>query len=137
MNKWLLVGLVILVILVGIGIAYDQGAFDNITFGGLATVFAVLAAPYMLVKNMLFGNREIKSFQNKYQQLKSEEVGHRTSMDVKIKAKEQRISELDKEIQLLDAKLEVLELKKKRVEQTVNELTVDETKKEVRNLFGD
>jgi hypothetical protein len=136
-NRWLIVGLIVLAILIIAGIAYDQGAFDNMEFGRLATFFAVLAAPYMLVKNMLFAHKDLKSFQTKYSQLKTTEVAHRTEMDQSIKAKEQRIYQLDKEIQLLDAKMEVLELKKKKVEQDVNSMSVSDTKKEVRNLFGD
>jgi hypothetical protein len=135
-NKWLIVGLIVLVVLIVVGVAYDQGAFDNLAPSTLAMILAAVAAPYMAVKNMLFGNKELKQFQDKYQQLKSEELVHRTGLDLKIKAKEQRIAELDKELQLLDAKLEVLELKKNNVEQTVNAMSVDDTKKEAQNLFG-
>ncbi len=137
MNKWLIIGIAVVVVLIIVGVAYDQGAFDNITFGGAATVFAALAAPYLAIKKMLFGNREVKQFQDKYQQVKSQEIAHRSGMDQQIKAKEQRIAALDKEIQLLDAKMEVLELKKKRVEQDVNNMSIEDKKKEVRNLFGD
>ena len=137
MNKWLIVALIVLVILIGVGVAYDQGVFDNISFGGLATLMAAIAAPYMAVKNWLFGNKELKQFQEKYEQIKSQEAVHRTDTDLQIKAKEQRIAELDKEIQLLDAKLQVLEMKKSKVDQYVNSMTVNQTKKEVQNLFGD
>ncbi len=137
MNKWLIVGLIVLVILIVVGIAYDQGAFDNMSPGGFAMILAAVAAPYMAIKNMLFGNKDLREFQEKYSQLKSQEIVHRTGLDQQIKSKEQRISDLDKEIQLLDAKMEVLELKKKRVEQSVNQMSTDDTKKEVRNLFGD
>ncbi|MFN8258186.1 MAG: hypothetical protein U0W24_21035 [Bacteroidales bacterium] len=137
MNRWLIVILIVFVVLIGIGIAYDMGLFDNITFGGLSTLFAALAAPYLMVKNWLFGNKEIKQFQDKYEHMKVEEGVHRTDTDIQIKAKEKRIAELDKEIQLLDAKLQVLEMKKSKVDQYVNSMTVDQTKKEVQNLFGD
>jgi len=136
-NRWLIVGLIVLVLLIIVGVAYDQGVFDNMEFGRLATIFAALAAPYMAVKNMLFGNKDLKAFQDKYDQLKTDEVVHRTGLDQQIKAKEDRIANLDKEVQLLDAKIEVLEMKKKRVDQDVNSMSVDDTKNEVRNLFGD
>jgi len=136
-NRWVIVGLIVLGILIIVGVAYDQGALDNISFGGMATLFAILAAPYMAVKNMLFGNKEVRGFQEKYQQVKSQEGLHRADMDQQIKAKEKRVSDLDKEIQLLDAKMEVLELKKSKIEQSVNQMSVDNTKKEIRNMFGD
>lgn len=129
--------LIVLVVLIGIGIAYDQGLFDNMSFGGLSTLIAALAAPYLAVKNWLFGNKELKQFQEKYDNMRNKEVVHRTDTDLQIKAKEQRIAELDREIQLLDAKLQVLEMKKSKVDQYVKSMTVDQTKKEVQNLFGD
>lgn len=137
MNKWVIVGLIVLVVLIGIGIAYDNGLFDSISIGVFSILFTVLAAPYLAVKNFLFGNKRMNELQEKYTQMKGQEVVHRTDMDKQIKAKEQRVAELNREIQLLDAKMEVLELKKKKVEQYVNSMSVDETKNEFRNLFGD
>ncbi len=137
MNKWVIVGLIVLVVLIGIGIAYDNGLFDSISIGVFSIFFTVLAAPYLAVKNFLFGNKRMNELQEKYTQMKGQEVVHRTDLDKQIKAKEQRVAELNREIQLLDAKMEVLELKKKKVEQYVNSMSVDETKNEFRNLFGD
>jgi seryl-tRNA synthetase len=136
-NKWVITGLIILGILIIVGVAYDQGAFDNMTGSGWAMILAAVAAPYMAVKNFLFGNKHLREFKDKYESLQQEEVVHRTDLDKKIKAKEQRIAELDKEIQLLDSKLEVLELKKDKVVKEVKDLSIDDTKREVRDLFGD
>ncbi len=137
MNKWVLTGLIILGVLIIVGVAYDQGAFDNMTGSGWAMILAAVAAPYMAVKNFLFGNKHLREFKDKYESLQQEEVVHRTDLDKKIKAKEQRIAELDKEIQLLDSKLEVLELKKEKVVKEVKDLSIEDTKREVRDLFGD
>jgi len=136
-NKWVIIGLIILVILIIAGVAYDQGAFDNMTGSGWAMIAAALAAPYMAVKNFLFGNKQLKQFQDKYDNLVAEEKVHRTDLDTKIRQKEKRIAELDKEIELLDAKMEVLEMKKKRVADDVNKMSIEDTKNEVHNLFGD
>lgn len=137
MNKWVLTGLIILGVLIIVGVAYDQGAFDNMTGSGWAMILAALAAPYMAVKNFLFGNKHLKEFKNKYNTLQEEEVVHRIDLDKKIKAKEKRIAELDKEIELLDSKLEVLEYKKEKVVKEVKDLSIEDTKREVRDLFGD
>jgi hypothetical protein len=136
-NKWLLTGIIIVIVLIIVGIAYDQGLFDNIHASTIAMLVAGLAAPYMALKNWITGDKFRQQFRDKYTQMESDETVHRTDYDQKIVEKEQRVSELDKQIQLLDAKLEVLELKKKNVEQTVNKMSVDDTKKEVQNLFGD
>jgi TPP-dependent 2-oxoacid decarboxylase len=136
-NKWLITALIIVVVLVLVGVAYDQGLFDNINGSTLGMILAGVAAPYMAIKNWLFGDKLTKEFKEKYLKIQEDEIGHRAELDSSIKAKEQRVAQLDKEIQLLDAKMEVLELKKKKVEQTVNSMTLDETKREAQNLFGD
>lgn len=137
MNKWLIAGLIILGVLIIVGVAYDQGAFDGMNGGGWAMILAALAAPYMAVKNFLFGNKHLKEFKDKYQALQKDEVVHRADLDSKIKAKEKRIAELDKELELLDSKLQVLELKKEKVSKEVKDLSIEDTKREVRDLFGD
>lgn len=137
MNKWVIIGLIVLAVLIIVGVAYDQGAFESMDGSIVAIILTAIAAPFMAVKNMLFGNKQLRVFKDKYETLRAEELIHRDGLDQSISAKEQRIAQLDKEIQLLDAKMEVLELKKKKVAEDVNKMSVDETKKEVRNLFGD
>ncbi len=137
MNKWVLTGIIILLVLVAVGVAYDLGLFEGITGSGMAIILAAVAAPYMAVKNFLFGNKELRQFEEKYQELRAVEVQHRSSLDVSIRAKEKRVAELDREIQLLDSKLEILELKKKKVKREVEDMTIEETKQEIVDLFGD
>ena len=137
MKKWVVISLIVIAVLIIIGIAYDNGLFDNISWKGGSIMIAALAAPFMAAKNFLFGNRHLREFTEKYDDLRTKEISHRLNLDESIQAKEKRISDLDKEIQLLDAKMDVLELKKKNVEKTVNDLTVEETRKEAQDLFGD
>ncbi len=137
MNRWLITGLVVLGLLVLIGVGYDAGLFSEYEGSTWAMVLAALAAPYMAVKNFLFGNKDLKAFELKYKNLEQEEIKHRADLDARIQAKEQRVAELDKEIQLLDSKLEVLELKKTKVKKEVEDMTVQETKQELYDLFGD
>ncbi len=137
MNRWLITGLVVLGLLVLIGVGYDAGLFSEYEGSTWAMVLAALAAPYMAVKNFLFGNKDLKAFELKYKNLEQEEIKHRADLDARIQAKEQRVAELDKEIQLLDSKLEVLELKKTKVKKEVEDMTVQETKQELSDLFGD
>lgn len=137
MNRWVLTGVIVVALLVIIGVLYDQGAFEGMQWTGWAIVVSALAAPYMAVKNALFGNKYQKDFVLKYKQMREETVQHRINLDQKIKEKEQRIAQLDKELELIDAKMNVLELKKKNVEKEVNLMSIDETKQEVQDLFGD
>jgi hypothetical protein len=135
--RWLITALVVVLILIIVGVAYDQGLFDNLKGSTLGMILAGLAAPYLALKNFITGDRFRKEFRQKYDRMDLEEKEHRMEYDTKIAEKEKRIAELDKEIELLDAKLEVLELKKQKVEQSVKVLTIDETKREVQNFFGD
>ncbi len=138
MKKWVVTGLIILAILIIVGVGYDQGWFGNLEGSTWAIILAAVAAPYMAVKNFLFGGgRALKKFEEKYEALEKEEIKHRARLDVKIQAKEKRVAELDREIQLLDSKLEVLELKKEKVRKEVEDMTIDQTKQEVSDLFGD
>jgi hypothetical protein len=136
-RNWLITGLVILIILVLIGVAYDQGLFDNLRGTGIAVIITALAAPYMAIKNWLFGNKLQQQFKAKYDAMAEQEKVHRVDYDQQIALKQKRIADMDKEIQLLDAKLEVLELKKKKIEQDVKSMTIEDKKREVQNLFGD
>jgi hypothetical protein len=136
-NKWLITGLIVIGVLILVGVAYDQGLFDNIKGTTLTMILAGLSAPYMLVKNWLFGDKFRQDFRKKYDVMNADEQVHRVEYDQKIAEKEKRIADLDKEIQLLDAKLEVLDLKKQKVEQDVNSMSIDDKKREVQNLFGD
>ena len=137
MNKWVITGLIVVGVLIIVGVAYDQGAFENMTGSGWAMIAAALAAPYMAVRNFLFGNKHLKEFKDKYNTLQKEETVHRTDLDKKIKEKEKRIAELDKEIELLDSKMDVLELKKEKVAKEVKDMSIEDTKREISDLFGD
>jgi hypothetical protein len=136
-NKWLITGLAVIGVLILVGVAYDQGMFDNISGGGFAMIIAGLAAPYLAIKNWLTGDRFREKFRHKYDLMNQDEIKHREDYDKKIQAKEKRLADLQRDIELLDSKMEVLELKKKRVEQDVKSMTIEETKREVHNLFGD
>lgn len=137
MNKWIITGLIVIGLLVLIGVLYDQGTFDNVHGSTMAMILAAIAGPYLALKNFLFGNKHLRDFEVKYKQMKDETVKHRVELDERIGAKEKRIAALDKELELIDAKMDVLELKKKNVEKDVNNLSIDETRQEVHDLFGD
>ncbi len=137
MNKWVLTGIIVVALLIIVGVMYDQGVFEGMQWSGWAIVISALAGPYMAVKNALFGNKYEKDFKVKYKKMREESIQHRIDLDLRIREKEQRIAQLDKEIELIDAKMNVLELKKKNVEKEVRNMSIDETKQEVQDLFGD
>jgi len=137
MNKWIITGLVVVALLVIVGVLNDQGVFVCMRWEGMAIALSAIAAPYMALKNFLFGNKTQKDFKVKYNEMRDETVKHRVDLDERIGAKEKRIAELDKELQLIEAKMDVLELKKKNVQIEVNRMTIEETHNETQDLFGD
>ena len=137
MNKWVITGLVVVALLIIVGVLNDQGVFDRMRWEGMAIVLSAIAAPYMALKNFLFGNKPLKDFKVKYHQMQDETVKHRVELDERIGAKEKRIAELDKELQLIEAKMDVLELKKKNVQRDVNRMSIEETRTDAHDLFGD
>jgi len=136
-NRWIITGIIIVVVLILVGVAYDQGLFDNIGGGAISAILVGLAAPYMAIKNWLFGDKFQRQLKDKYKAMQSDEIVHRTDYDQEIALKQKRVAELDREIQLLDAKLEVLELKKQKIDQDVRSMTIEDKRSEVQNLFGD
>jgi len=137
MNKWIVTGLIVVGLLVIVGVLYDQGTFDSLEGGTIAMVVAAIAGPYMALKNFLFGNKHLKDFEVKYDNMRDETIKHRVELDERIGQREKRIAELDKEMELIEAKMDVLELKKKNVAKEVNNMTIEETRDEVHDLFGD
>ncbi len=137
MNKWIVTGLIVVGLLLIVGVLYDQGTFDSMQGGSMAIILAAIAGPYMALKNFLFGNKELKDFEVKYDNMRNETIKHRVELDERIGAREKRIAELDKEMELIEAKMDVLELKKKNVAKEVNNLSIEETTQEVQDLFGD
>lgn len=113
-NKWVIISIIVIIVLILIGIGYDQGMFDNLSGSVIGMIIAGLAAPYLAIKNWIVGDKFQQRFKQKYDLMKSDEIIHRTDYDQKILAKEKRIAELDREIQLLDSRMEVLELKKEQ-----------------------
>ncbi len=137
MKSWVVTALVIVGLLILVGIGYEQGLFGDLAGSTWGIILAAVAAPYMAAKNFLFGNKDLKRFEKKYEELEREEIRHRASLDAKIQAKQKRVEELNREIELLDSKLEVLELKKSKIKKEVEAMTITETKQEVVDLFGD
>ncbi|MEN8119565.1 MAG: hypothetical protein ABFS35_04435 [Bacteroidota bacterium] len=137
MNKWILTGIIVLGLLIIVGVLFDHGAFDNIEGSFIGVILAAIAGPYMAFKNFMFGNKPMKDFEVKYNQMRDETVKHRVELDARIGAKERRIAELDKELELIETKMDILELKKKNVKREVNKMSIEETKQDVHDLFGD
>ncbi len=136
MNKrWWITVLVIIAVLIIIGVLYDNGALD-FEWTGLTMFFAALAGPYTFVKHLLTKNKRTDEILGKHKKIREEEKVHRKEYDFEITQKEQRIKELNKEIEFSEKKAKKLEEKKKKVEKEVKKMSIEETQDEAINYFG-
>ena len=137
MNKrWLITIGVIVLVLIVIGILYDNGML-NFRWQGLTMVFAALAAPYTLVKNWLIKDRKTQTLVNQHKDMLENEKKHRKDFDEQIKLKEDRIKLLDEEIKKSEKKVKEIEIKKKSVSKEVKEMSIEELQSEGVKYFGD
>ena len=137
MNKrWLITIGVIVVVLIVIGILYDNGML-NFRWQGLTMVFAALAAPYTLLKNWLIKDRKTQTLINDHKDMLNKEKEHRKEYDEKIKLKEERIKLLNEEIKNSEQKVKEIEIKKKEVNKEVKEMSIEELQSEGVKYFGD
>jgi len=67
---------------------------------------------------------------------KSEEIQHRAVYDKMIEEKKAEIEALQKDVDLLDTKVQLLEEKKKNINNEVDEMSADEVQAELTKRFG-
>ena len=136
MNRtWLITIGIIIVVLIAIGIMHENGML-NFEWQGLTMLFAGLAAPYTLLKRFLIKDPQTQRLIDKHEDMKKDEKVHREVYDEEIAKKENRIKELNKELELTEKRIEIIELKKKKVKKEVKELSIDEMQEEAIDYFG-
>ncbi len=134
-RRWLItIGIIVLVLII-IGVLYENGVLD-FEWQGLTMIFAALAAPYTIVKKWLEKDSYSQGIEDKYEELNRQEVKHRTETDIEIKEKELKIEELEIEIKNKEKEVERIEHKKKEVKKKVEQMSLDELQEEGANYFG-
>ena len=91
MKKWIIIIGSIIVVLIVIGVLHDAG-YPNFKWTTLTKLFAALAGPYMLMKNLFFNRNSVSSVQeilDKAKQGLLNDEEHRKEYDVKISEKEE------------------------------------------------
>ncbi len=136
MNRRLIVVIVgVVIVLIVIGFLYTQGYFQNLQWQTGTMILAVLAGPYKFIMGWIKGG-ETERIAEKHEQMKQDEIKHREETDAQIKAKQEKIAQLDKEIQLLDTKIQLIEVKKAQVQPEVEKMSSQQLQKEGQDLFG-
>ncbi len=131
---WIILGFVVLVLAV---VILSATGIIDISWQDLSMIAAAAVAPLKMLFDKLGGQDEVDKIVDNQKQRQQEEKEHREKMDALIAEKTKRIEELNKELEVQDAKLQVVEEKKKRVATEVKSMTIEETKKEAMDLFGE
>lgn len=138
MKKWIIIIGSIIVVLIVIGVLHDAG-YLNFKWTTLTKLFAALAGPYMLMKNIFFNRNSVSSVQevlDKSKQGLLNDEEHREEYDTKIAEKEQEIQKLEKQIEKLDDKIKVIEYKKEAAVQEVTTMSTEQMMAEFEKLYG-
>ena len=131
---WIVV--VFVVIVLALVVLMATGIID-VSWQDLSMIAAAAVAPIKLLFDQLGGQDEVDKVVDRQKQREEEEKVHREQMDKLIAEKEERIKELNKELEVQDAKLQVIDEKKKRVETEVKSMNIEQTKKAAQDLLGE
>lgn len=131
---WIVLGFVVLAL--ALVVLSATGVID-LSWQDLSMIAAAVVAPFKMLFDQFGGKDEVDEIVDKQKQRQEEEKVHRQEMDVLIAEKTKRIEQLNQELEVQDAKLQVIEEKKKRVAIEVKSMTVEETKKEAQDLLGE
>ena len=138
MKRWVVILAVILLTLLLIGYLYDQGYLKDLQWQGLSMLAAALAGPYVALKNWLFSkNSTLTEILDDNKATIEKEKVHRIEIDTELAERERKIAALDKEVEVLDSKIKLLNKKKEMIDKEVQDMSIEQTKKEAQRLFGE
>ena len=114
-----------------IGFLYSQGII-KVKWQWLAVILGVLAAPFQLVASLFGQNKKIsKVLEQRETRIKNEQI-HRIQYDAQLKEKDEKIKQLQNEVNKMQDQLETLEMQKKEKEVEIN--NINDVNK-LQNLF--
>lgn len=100
----------------------------------LTMLFAALAAPFRFLYG-LFGSKE-EEIREKHRQMRETEKVFQDTLETQIKEREEKIATLNRQVELIDGKLELLRQKRMLVDQEVEGMSISELQREGQRLFG-
>ncbi|TDJ03754.1 MAG: hypothetical protein E2O76_00590 [Caldithrix sp.] len=127
--KKLMVGLCLVITIVGVIYLVQAGI---ITWQPLTMIIAAVAAPFKFIMSF-FGNEE--KIRAKFADERAEERAQQTDFDTRIKQREERVGALRKEVEDIDAELQIL--RKKRQAGTTAEKNITDKQQERQDLLGE
>lgn len=133
--SWLVIGLVVIVIVVGV-LMY-MGIIPSIDWQHLTIIAASIFGPIKALFDSVGGKKKVDEILAKNALIREQDEEYQKEMEAKVLEQQKKLDELSKEIEVRNAKLEVLEEKKKRVAAETKALSVEQIQGEAKNLFGE
>ena len=134
MKGWITV-LVVIALLILVGYLQSIGYF-NFDWKPLTILFAALAAPFKMLMNAFNGTDTVKDITMKHQKVREEEENYRKTLNAEIERRANAIHMLEKEVEVLDARIETLETRKAALSITVKNMTSEQKQEKFKELFG-
>jgi hypothetical protein len=127
---------VIAALLIAIGYFYDKG-FLHFKWQWLTILFATLAAPYRLFMKWINGSGDtVASITAQHDALQKQELDYRDTMEAQIKDREQRVALMQKDLDLMDTRIQLLQSQKAQVDSQIQNMSIDDKIKKVQQDFG-
>jgi len=130
MKKWIFT---IIIVLIAIAIFYAVSG--GLKWQPLTILFAALAAPLRFFAGLLGGSEE--EIRKRHEVIREGELLYQKDLETKIRERQEAIQALEKEIELMDAKLVALEEKRARIHSEIKNMTIEERQKAGQDLFGE
>ncbi|MBN2663843.1 MAG: hypothetical protein JXR68_09360 [Bacteroidales bacterium] len=136
-KKWLWIVIILIVVLLFFGFLYSKGLI-NVKWQWLAVILAGAAGPFRFFSNLFSGksvrsNQFVQSHQDRIDATKQ----HRIVYDQAIQEKEEKIKELEVQVNVLEQKIDDLELSQQQVHDQVSNMNDDDLQDAFLNLYGD
>lgn len=128
MSKWVF-GLILIAAFVGLAVLVQKGI---IHWQPLTMLFAAIAAPFKFVMG-LFGSEQ--KIREKFAAEREQEHAFQADLENRIKQREERVTQLHKEIESLDANLRTLKSEREQIESNIGKMTVEQKRELARKLL--
>ena len=132
MKKWL-VGILLLGAVIAMILLTEKGIL-SLTWQKISILLAALAGPFKFVSG-LFGNKE-EEIRKKHEAITLREAEYHRGLESAMRERELRISDLSKDIEILDAKLDALKSRRESVDAEVERMSLQELRAAGQEYFG-
>lgn len=137
-KKLIWIGLLLIVILFIAAYLYSQGIIKT-NWQWLSMILAGIAAPFQLIYNWISGkNTQVDKILDAQKTRVQNEQDHRIAYDQAIIEKEQKIKDLQVKVNVLEDKVDSLNMQKKLVDDNVNKMTdINDLQDAFMEAYGD